>query len=133
MATTSISSNTGDVSNYSSRMITITVTGTSQQSARLANQIISVPYNRLSQAMRNIRLSGGKVVDVSLRPMSADTVEAPPSPRGVEINNAPLIVEDRIEASPSGEEVVDAESHQTDASGRAKRQNVSHGSKKKKR
>jgi hypothetical protein len=104
-------------------MVTITVTGTSQRFARLANQIISVPYSRLSQAMRNIHRSGGKILDVSIRPISSETIESAPSDGVTEILNTPLMVE----------ETSDTESHQTDAPDRAKRQNTSPGSKKKKR
>jgi phycocyanin-associated, rod len=70
MATTSISSNISDISNHQSRMVTITVTGIQQQLMRLSNQTLSVPYNRLSQTMRNIHRLGGKVVDVSMRAVS---------------------------------------------------------------
>jgi CpcD/allophycocyanin linker domain len=66
MATMSISSNLNDISNYGNRMVTITVTASNQQFMRLANQTLSVPYNRLSQAIRNIHRSGSKVVNVSM-------------------------------------------------------------------
>jgi hypothetical protein len=66
MATMSISSNLNDLSNYGNRMVTITVTASNQQFMRLANQTLSVPYNRLSQAIRNIHRSGSKVVNVSM-------------------------------------------------------------------
>lgn len=75
MATTNISSNIGDVSSYSSRMVTIAVTGLHQQSMRLASQTVSVSYNRLSQAIRNIHRSGGKIIDMSISPMSVEPVE----------------------------------------------------------
>jgi CpcD/allophycocyanin linker domain len=71
MATMSISSNLNDISNYGNRMVTITVTASNQQFMRLANQTLSVPYNRLSQAIRNIHRSGSKVVDVSMHSISA--------------------------------------------------------------
>jgi hypothetical protein len=61
-----IASNIGDVSTYGNRMVTITITGMNQQSTHVANQHISVSYNRLSQTMQNIHRSGGKVVAVSM-------------------------------------------------------------------
>jgi hypothetical protein len=61
-----IASNIGDVSTYGNRMVTITITGMNQQSTHVANQHISVSYNRLSQTMQNIHRSGGKVIAVSM-------------------------------------------------------------------
>jgi hypothetical protein len=72
-----ISSNIGDVSTYSNRMVTITVTGMNQQSAHVAHQQMSVSYNRLSQTMQNIHRSGGKVVAVSVGGANSVAVAAP--------------------------------------------------------
>jgi CpcD/allophycocyanin linker domain len=67
MATMSISSNLHDSSSYGNRMVTVTITARNQQLMRLANQTLSVPYSRLSQAMRSIHRSGGKVLKVSMQ------------------------------------------------------------------
>ncbi len=75
MATTSITSNLGNISSYNSRMVSITFTG-SQQS-RLAHQTQSLPLNRLSQAMQNIHRHGGNVTEVYMHAVSADQVAKP--------------------------------------------------------
>lgn len=64
--TATISSNIGDASTYGNRLVTIVVTGMNQQLAHLAHQQMSVSYSRLSQTMRNIHRSGGKVISVSM-------------------------------------------------------------------
>jgi hypothetical protein len=76
MATMSISSNLRDSSSYGNRMVTITVTASNQQFMRLANQTLSVPYDRLSQAMRSIHRSGGKVLNVSMQAAEQPTAPA---------------------------------------------------------
>jgi hypothetical protein len=81
MATMSISSNLHDSSSYGNRMVTITVTASNQQFMRLANQTLSVPYDRLSQTMRSIHRSGGKVLNVSMQALSAGQPTAPAQPK----------------------------------------------------
>jgi CpcD/allophycocyanin linker domain len=76
MATTSITSNLGNTSSYSSRMVSITFTG-GQNSMRLATQTRSVPHDRLSQTMQNIHRQGGQVVDVFMHAVSADQIATP--------------------------------------------------------
>jgi phycocyanin-associated, rod len=88
MATTSISSNISNISNHQSRMVTITVTGIQQQLMRISNQTLSVPYNRLSQTMRNIHRVGGKVVDVSMQTASASSPSVNRSSKVSEPDNA---------------------------------------------
>jgi hypothetical protein len=92
MATMSISSNLNDLSNYGNRMVTITVTASNQQFMRLANQTLSVPYNRLSQAIRNIHRSGSKVVNVSMisaAPIVGHSSTAAPEPQSKPEDNNP--------------------------------------------
>jgi CpcD/allophycocyanin linker domain len=72
-----IASNIGDVSTYGNRMVTITITGMNQQSTHVANQHISVSYNRLSQTMQNIHRNGGKVVAVSMGGANSRAATAP--------------------------------------------------------
>jgi CpcD/allophycocyanin linker domain len=76
MATTSITSNLGNISSYSSRMVSITFTG-GQSSMRLAHQTRSVPYDRLSQTMQNIHRQGGRVNEVFMHAVSADQIAVP--------------------------------------------------------
>jgi phycocyanin-associated, rod len=60
---------TGDtnISEYSSRTVTIQVTGVCRQSvARTSNYTVKVPYSRMSQTIQNISRMGGKVAGVSL-------------------------------------------------------------------
>jgi len=131
MATTSIFSNIGDLSSDGSRMFTITVTGIYQQSMRLANQTISVSYSRLSQTISNIHRNGGKIVDVSIHPVSGNYVGVVPSEQVVDM---PVIVESsEVSSIHSVEEVINDELHKPATTGRSKRQNSSHSSKKKKR
>jgi hypothetical protein len=80
MATTSITSNLGNVSSYSSRMVSITFTG-GHQSMRMAHQTRSVPYDRLSQTMQNIHRQGGQVIDVFMHAISADQIAKPTNHR----------------------------------------------------
>jgi CpcD/allophycocyanin linker domain len=76
MATTSIASNLGNLSSYSSRMVKITFAG-GQQPMRIAHQTRSVPYDRLSQTMQNIHRQGGRVIEVFMQEVSADQVAKP--------------------------------------------------------
>ncbi len=76
MATTSITSNLGNMSSYNSRMVSITYTG-GQSSMRLAHQTRSVPYDRLSQTMQNIHRQGGRVTEVFMHAVSADQIAVP--------------------------------------------------------
>jgi ribosomal protein S8 len=140
MAITSISSNISDISSYDSRMITITVTGIRKQFVRLANQTIHVPYSRLSQTIHNIHRSGGNIVDMSSSSMNSGTsIELSlhnnqSNAELVELET-PVTIE-KVEvasASHNIEEVVHVEAQKATTPGRSKRQNSSHGSKKKKR
>ena len=83
MATTSITSNLGSASSYSSRMVSITFTG-GQHSMRLATQTRSVPHDRLSQTMQNIHRQGGHVTEVFMHAISADQIAVPTNHRSVE-------------------------------------------------
>jgi hypothetical protein len=92
-------------------MFTITVTGIHQQYIRMASQTLSVPYSRLSQAMRNINRGGGKIVDVSVS----------------------SVVTDHIATDHSGKKTVAKELLGKDTSGKTKYQKNSPAAKKRKK
>ncbi len=77
MATTSITSNLGNISGYSSRMVSISFTGGASAAMRLAHQTRSVPYDRLSQTIQNIHRQGGQVTEVFMHAVSADQIAVP--------------------------------------------------------
>lgn len=89
MATTSITSNLGNVSSYGSRMVSITFNG-GQSSMRLAHQTRSVPYDRLSQTMQNIHRQGGRVTEVFMHAVSADQLAKPTNHVEAEEPNQPV-------------------------------------------
>ena len=55
------------VSSYSSRPVSITITGVCQQDVmKTTNYEIKVPFNQMSQVMQSINRMGGKVSAVSV-------------------------------------------------------------------
>jgi CpcD/allophycocyanin linker domain len=60
-----ITSNTANLSDYGSRILTLQVTGMAQDS-RLGTYTMTIPHRCLSQTMQGIHRRGGKVVGVSL-------------------------------------------------------------------
>lgn len=67
MANTIIASGTTDLSDYSSRQVTIEVTGGGHQEViRKGVYTMTVPYGRLSQTMQRIHRLGGKVTNITI-------------------------------------------------------------------
>jgi hypothetical protein len=86
MATMTVTSQSTDTTAYGSRLATLEVAGISM---RNGHQTMTVPLNRLSQAMQQIHRHGGKVVSVNTTavapvvpqaPMAAPSAPAPHEP-----------------------------------------------------
>jgi CpcD/allophycocyanin linker domain len=84
LAIMTITSNAANLSDYSSRMLTLHVTGMGQDSRR-GTYAMTIPHRCLSQTMQGIHRRGGKVIGVNLS--SAETAAAksvaaePPAPK----------------------------------------------------
>jgi CpcD/allophycocyanin linker domain len=77
-----ITSNTANLSDYGSRILTLKVTGMAQDS-RLGTYTMTIPHRSLSQTMQGIHRRGGKVIGVSLssaQSAAAKPAAAPPPP-----------------------------------------------------
>ncbi|MBD2204847.1 hypothetical protein H6G33_13270 [Calothrix sp. FACHB-1219] len=72
----------GDFSDYSSRQVTIEVTGgCHRELMRKAHYTKTIPYNCLSQTIKSINRQGGKITRVTLSPShhSDATIDSPES------------------------------------------------------
>ena len=74
MATTTVISQSTDVTAYGSRLATLEVTG---MSIRNGHQTMLVPLSRLSQTMQQIHRHGGKIVSVNTIPTAPVVPQAP--------------------------------------------------------
>jgi CpcD/allophycocyanin linker domain len=81
-----VASNTADLSEYTSRMVRLEVTGGKhQEGMRTSTYTIKVPCSRLSTTMQSINRMGGKITNVtalssaSVTPASAPAAVAPPA------------------------------------------------------
>jgi CpcD/allophycocyanin linker domain len=67
MASTVIPSGLSSTSNYSSRRVTLQVTGgISQETTRLGFYTLTIPYSSLSQTLQRIHRQGGTVTSVAM-------------------------------------------------------------------
>ncbi len=74
MATTTVISQSTDVTAYSSRLATLEVMGISM---RNGHQTMLVPLNRLSQTMQQIHRHGGKIISVNTAVVAPVIPQAP--------------------------------------------------------
>ena len=83
MATTTVISQSTDVTAYGSRLATLEVTG---MSIRNGHQTMLVPLSRLSQTMQQIHRHGGKIISVNTTavalvvPQAVQPVQTAPAP-----------------------------------------------------
>ncbi|MDJ0693374.1 MAG: phycobilisome linker polypeptide [Mastigocoleus sp. MO_167.B18] len=61
-----LTTGTADLSDYNSRTIIIEVTGALGDLVRKSNYTLKVPYNRMSEKVRQINRMGQKIVSIRL-------------------------------------------------------------------
>lgn len=61
-----LTTGTADLSDYNSRTIIIEVTGALGNLVRTSNYTLKVPYNRMSEKVRQINRMGQKIVSIRL-------------------------------------------------------------------
>ena len=61
-----LTTGTADLSDYNSRTIIIEVTGALGDLVRKSNYTLKVPYNRMSEKVRQINRMGEKIVSIRL-------------------------------------------------------------------